>query len=383
MSDNKTEKYVMEEKYKKLFWAVCLIFLAAAIAYYAIGKDDYEGGKTKLGKEILVAMDAGEGGTIYKPNWCGSNALLFKTGTGIQLIDFVSKKRMRISADRKDWPLNCTPDGKWVFYYHSASVPDPEHGNIKEVYRHEAATGASFKIAATSGTGSSFNWVSPNGKKIFLGFDYHVVLTDVPELEFVWFSNKRWLPSEHTWLKDSSGIAALMSIKDDIGVEFFGDTGWAKTFDLWKPAHGVSNIQVDKENRIYFLRSEDAVGMSDDTPYPLHGNDLLYRCNIKARELICENILVRKNLGPYAILPDGDIVFQQVYDKDKCIRRTSPSGTGSGCVIGALYNGHAYRHVFLIGVSPDGRWLAFERDTHDDSYSNYKTNLFVIELTSN
>src|SRR3990172_11151683 len=130
VTENSAGKYVMERKHKKLFFlALCLIFLATAIVYYLFKKDAYEAGKTKLGKEILVMRDVGGGGTIYRPNWCGNNALLFRKGNiGIELIDFISKKRIKISSDRGDWPLNCTPDGNWAFYYHNSPILDPEYG---------------------------------------------------------------------------------------------------------------------------------------------------------------------------------------------------------------------------------------------------------------
>ncbi len=355
--------------------------------------------KIKGAKEILVAEDIGKGGTLYSPVWCGNNAVLFKTGNGIELIDFTSKEKVEISVDREDWPLNCTPDGRWVFYYHHTFIPNPSYEAyegtdenpyqkkipVMEVYRYEAATGERQRLAATGAMGSSTEWVSPDGKKISLRPWYHSVKVEAgSRLDAVWFSNEEWVAGEYTWFKDSSGMAAL--IWYGIGVEFFGDNGWAKAFNLWGPGVGVSSIKVDRENRIYFVRTESAHEMSEGILPQLSGSYLLNRCSIKSRELICEEILVRKYLGYYEILSDGDILFEIVYDK--CIYRTSPGGTDAECVIGRQFGNAAYDNVSLIGVSPDGKRLAFERlkeitrfkgTSEKDEYLHY--DLFLIDIT--
>ncbi|NIQ05811.1 MAG: hypothetical protein GWO20_08835, partial [Candidatus Korarchaeota archaeon] len=69
--------------------------------------------KIKGKKEILVARNIGRGGNIYHPNWCGNNALLYEgDNIGIEIIDFITKKRFQISETSNNTALNCSPDGR-------------------------------------------------------------------------------------------------------------------------------------------------------------------------------------------------------------------------------------------------------------------------------
>lgn len=360
--------------------------------------------KIEYGKEMLIAEDISNGHTVYMPVWCGNNALLFKSND-IELIDLTSKKKVRISADPEEWPLNCTPDGNWVFYYHTTFIPNPWYKEDEEmeegekgggytpefplavVYSYEVATGKRQRVGVTDHTGSSSEWVSPDGKKISLkppDYTGEVEAGAGPWPDAVWFSNKEWNAGEYAWFKDSSGMAALISY--GIGVEFFGDNGWAKDFTLWGPGFGISSIKTDSENRIYFTITEDAAEMENDIVQHIGGNYLLKRCSIKSRELVCEKILTRKYLGLYEILPDGDILFEIGYGK--CIYRAFTGTADVECTIDGQY-GHAdYDDVELIGLSPDGKRLAFKRlkktqrfkgTSKEDDYLRY--DLFLIDMT--
>lgn len=357
--------------------------------------------KAKYGKEMLVAEDISSGDTAYMPVWCGNNAVLFKRSTNIELIDFTNKKKIEISSDPEEWPLNCTPDGRWVFNYRTTFISNPwykeddgtEEGGytpvipLREVYGYEVATGKRQKFGVTDHTGSSTEWVSPDGKKISLkppDYTGEVEAGTGPWPDAVWFSNKEWDAGEYAWFKDSSGMAAL--IWYGIGVEFFGDGGWAKAFTLWGPRFGVASIKTDRENRVYFTITEDAAEMDDDIVRLIGGKYLLKRCSIKSRELVCETILARKYFGPYEILPDGDILFNTVYEN--CIRCAFPGVTDDECVIGGRYGDTNYDDVILIGLSPDGRRLAFKRlkktarfkgTSKEDDYFRY--DLFLIDMT--
>jgi len=363
------------------------------------GSEEGTGAKNKMGKEILVAEDISRGHTVYMPVWCGNNAILFKSSNDIELIDISSKEKVKISIDPKEWPLNCTPDGRWVFYYRSVFIPNPAYEEYEgtdenpyqseipmmEVYGYEVATGKRQRFAATDDMGSSTEWVSPDGKKISLRPWHHSVKAEAgPWPDAIWFSNKEWSAGEFAWFKDSSGMAAF--IWYGIGVEFFGDGGWAKGFEVWTPGVGVSSIKTDRENRIYFVRTESALEMSEGILPQLYGNYLLNRCSIKSRELVCEKILARKNLALYEILPDGNILFDLIYEQ--CIRRASPGATDEECVIGNQYGHTNYDKVYLIGLSPDGRRLAFKRlkniarfkgTSRGDDYLRY--DLFLINIT--
>ncbi|MBI1911989.1 MAG: PD40 domain-containing protein [Deltaproteobacteria bacterium] len=364
--------------------------------------------KIKGEQEILVARDVSGGKMLYTPRWCGSNALLFKTSGGIELIDIISRKKVKISSDQDDEPLNCTPDGKWVFYHRwsrdlffpnmgfDESTYDESTGmdadlappllKINEVYRYEVATGIRQKFAITKDFGPTHNMVSPDGKKFLLGPECHLVTANAPMSNYVWFNGDIRRMDEPVWFKDSSGVTAF--VPGRLGIEFFGENGWVKTFDLWKPGTGISNssLKVDLENRIYFVTTETALEMSEGILPQLRGNYLLHRCVIKSTDLVCEKIMVRKNLGPFDVLPDGDIIFELIYDKG--LHRFSPGKTGDELEIDAQYGGDTYDSVHVIGVSPDGKRFAFERfketavfegTVKADNYFRY--DLFVIEIT--
>jgi hypothetical protein len=347
-------------------------------------------------KEILIAEDISRGDMLYRPKWCGDDALLFRVGDiGIVLIDFATKKRIIVSTDPDDWPVNCTPDGEWVVYKKQIFIPNPTYDEydgpdenpyqskipVQEVYRYEVATGNRQRFAATGGMGSSTAWVSPDGKKISLRPWYRSVKPEGgPWLDAVWFSSKKWNPGEYAWFQDSSGMAAYLGGPDDIGVEFFGDGGWTGAFELWGPGIGVSSLKVDRENRIYITRTQGAVDMETGIVPLLTGKNLLLRCSVESRQLVCEEILARGNLGPYEILPDGDILFELIYGK--CIRRASPGGTDDECVLDSDHAGGTYNDIGLIGVSPDGKRLAFMRFKgrimKDDPF---RYDLFLINIT--
>lgn len=355
--------------------------------------------RIKVGKEILVARDAGGGGMIYSIRWCGSNALLYRiSNAGVVLVDMTTLKKVHISPGDKHMPIGCTSDGEWVVYTNQIFIPNPTYEEydgpdenpyqsripVDEVYRYEVATGKRQKFAFTGSMDPLSEWVSPDGKKILLRPSLELSLPEAPEplLEEVWFSNDDWWdPYSLVWFPDSSGAVALISNPSyDIGVEFFGEGGWSGAFKF-VPEYGVlGGLTVDTRNRIYFVL-EFITGLSDVVPAP-DIDPTLHRCGIEDRELVCEEILERDDIAGYVILPDGDIVFKELYDN--CIRRASPGETDAGCMIGRRYDNEAYEDVFLIGISPDGRWLAIKRSSYDskpdDLYFNYRADLFLIEL---
>jgi hypothetical protein len=354
--------------------------------------------RTKVGKEILVVRDVGKGEIIYSARWCGSNAFIYKSsGVGIEWIDIKTRERVQVSPDSKHMPIGCTSDGEWVVYEKLIFIPNPMYKeydgpvenrpqsriSVHEVYSYEVATGKRRKFASMEGMDSRSEWVSPDGKKILLS-PPHPSLLEKPEpwLEEVWFGNDNWWdPHTFVWFPDSSGAVTLISNPlYDIGVEFFGDGGWSGAFKF-VPEYGVlTELTVDTRNRIYYVL-EFITGLSDVIPAP-DIDPTLHRCSVEGGELVCEEILERDDIARFVILSDGDIVFQELYDN--CIRRVSPGETDAGCMIGRRYGNDVYEDVSLIGISPDGRWLAIKRSSYDskpdDRYFNYRADLFLIEL---
>ena len=372
---------------RTLVFSLALIFLLANCAAVPhSGEVAATGIKGK--KEILVAEDASKGRSL-DVMWCGSNALLLAGRmTGTVLLDIRTRERVRISDDPEDEiPLQCTPDGKWFVYYRRAFIPNPSYEEydgpgenpyqmeipIDEVYRYEVATGKRSKFATTGGMDPRSDWLSPDGKKILLRPWYpSLVEPPVPWLESVWFSNERWDPSEHVWFQDSSGVAAIITYTYGIGVEFFGEDGWARLFEDGEEFGGFSQLRTGKDGKVY-----------------LDSGGWFYRCDVSKKGLDCEKVLKHGNLGPYEVLSNGEIVFSEV-GNNECIFRISAGEDYAECVIGARYGNKIYDDVSLIGTSPDGRWLAFHRFTWpvkivDDSLiyesgGHFYYDLFLIDL---
>lgn len=335
--------------------------------------------RTRLGKESLILRDM-----PTSPQWCGSKALLFQeVDKGFDLFHIETKQWLRISDDENDWPLSCSPDGNLIAYYRHIVRPiergskDWQVGlplikNVSDVYIYEVSTGERHRVMESDGMGSLL--ISPDGARVFLGADYrYPPKNPIPGMEAVWFNNPLW-EGNAVWLPDSSGVVKLeyhaRTKTTGIAVEFFYEGGWAGHFTLPKYGSNWDSLNVDGENRIYFITSDDLIPSSDM-------NSVLYRCAIGVRGLSCEKVFEADELGPYEILPGGDILLQKDY-ADECIYRLPSGGTGEDleCVIDAEYEDRIYRRVHLIGLSPDRKKFLFDR-------SNWvKEDLFMVELGS-
>ena len=394
----------MDRKQKKIFLALCLVFLATVIAYYFVEKESYEAGKTKLGKEILVARDIGGGLPYSLVMWCGNSSfLIYGDEFGTEWIDFNGNKAT-ISTDNADYPRGCTPDGKWVLYedrnsgraYKDKHGRIPEnivdegpgwHGLVMDVYRYEIATGTRQKFAVVRDDSGSL--VSPDGLKVLLG-NRHDSVIDMPEpkWETVWFTNE-WL-ADTRWFADSSGIATMIWWGNGhvFGVEFFGKEGWAKEYSLekidlkQKSGNGVSFRAVDKDNRLYFTAVE-SYRVDNRVRNRFH----FYRCEIKNKDLVCEAMGEydeRENtIVSSEFLANGDFIFNRT-GEDNCIRRLKHGRSDVECIADARYGNDTYEYIHLIAVSPDGKRMAFRREKIPPKQGNrfyaYQYDLFVKEL---
>ncbi|MBI1911208.1 MAG: hypothetical protein HYS21_04340 [Deltaproteobacteria bacterium] len=291
----------------------------------------------------------------------------------------------------KKYPLNCTPDGKWVIYVDRKSwridkgrvEPDDEDfegshdwlGYVVDLYRYEVSTGKVEKFATRRDRPEFADVISPDGKKALLGGTHN---TPFKMPEPAW--EMRWLKSEWThldpiWLADSSGIVTMILDEGSnvsLGVEIFGESGWAKEFipgrDL--DIKGQLGDAVAIKNKTISLStgesySEVKMGreMGRDRYY-------FYTCDIKQSGLNCKEILqfdLRHTHIRYATLPGGDIVYKE--SDDKCIRRFSQSRATTECILDGPDMGGFY------GLSPDGTrivyqryWKKFNKGTSRDLY---------------
>ncbi len=348
--------------------------------------------KIKGKKEILVARNIGRGGNIYHPNWCGNNALLYEgDNIGIEIIDFITKKRFQISETSNNTALNCSPDGRWVLYESYSIIKTEKQGDLsyseyvkkssevgstaRYIYRQEVSTGRKERVAVAGiDEGGSYEAISPDGTKILLG-NKHLLNTDIylPEWEPAWFSNDSWERYDTRWFADSLGVVNFRHNPNRICVEFFGKDGWGKCFELdLKYKDNIYGLLLDKDGRIYFQIGSGYLDAS--------GIYSVYRCEIKERQLECKKVAEeRKGGSPSAILPNGDLILS-----DDCIRRAVSWHAEGECVADRRYGDIEYASIFPVGVSPNGRWLAFHRYHNELKMSRgwllRPADLFVIDL---
>jgi hypothetical protein len=353
----------------------------------------------KSKKEMLVAMDAGNGKGISAIEWCGKNRIIFRID-GVEaravVLDILSKERLEVPISDYADILNCTPDGKKVLYLDEKStrldetIEGPEREILPgvyccvdktvDIYMYDTETGERTFIASIR-SGGNYDALSPDGKKILLG-KRHRLAGKAPGVEWedVWFSEMGWELYNAVWFPDSTGFVAGTGFGNTICVEFLGKDGWAKCFTLDVDKR---YLKIDGKNNIYFYNDYFAplfVDVGDFFPE----RNRLYRCALKDRELFCERMLAQYDvMAFYGILPNGDIVFGD-YDNFQCILQSTRGGQGARCVIGTAYGDAVYDHVYMENISPDQRWLLFERYyvPQDRDKGPWRVDLFLIDLES-
>jgi len=317
-------------------------------------------------KEVLVAKDIGRGGEIYRQRWCGNNGMVYRLvdTEDAEVLNFETGKRTPVNIRQNDIFLNCSADGRKVFYLPAEQMPstgerDPGgYGWFREtvdMYMYDIVTGEK-KLVAKIKDPIPYDAISPDGKKILMGARHRLVYrTGAPELKSVWFTENR-KPVGTTWFPDSSGVLGYGGGSSGIiCIEIFGEDGWAKCFEMKDGNYGTDAPRADMKKRVYFL-SVDFDIMTELTENYLH------RCEIKKRDLSCKRISKDYNVMPtYGVLPDGDIIFQAYDDDDECLRRITPGQDVARCEITPSYGESVYKSIFLLGLSPDGRWLVFTR----------------------
>ncbi|HLC17682.1 MAG TPA: hypothetical protein VJM57_01530 [Thermodesulfobacteriota bacterium] len=353
-------------------------------------------------KEILVARDIG-GGLPYSLMWCGNTALLAYGGEFGTVWVGLDENRVTISTKSTDYPRNCTPDGKWVIYedrdsariYKDTQGRLPEnivdegpgwHGFVMDLYRYEISTGARQRFAVVRDDSGSL--VSPDGTRVLLGNRHDSAIEmPKPKWETVWLTNE-WTYYNEYWLPDSSGIVMeVWNAGASLGVEFFGKERWSKEFSLDMlrsgPGTNVSLAAVDESNVLHFVAVKDyPVGDYSRSIYNF------FRCKIKHRDLICdltggiEEEEDDENILSLDLLPNEDIIFKR--EEDNCIRRVKRRETVAECIADTRYNNEIYIGIDLIGISPDGRWIAIRRGKlppePEGRFYTYQYDLFVIDL---
>jgi hypothetical protein len=367
----------MKDVLKRVKGEILIVFLLSIIALFTSitgYADEKQAATTQEQKEeIFIGQFKGD----ISAKWCGNNALVVSEREyGIEWIDILNKKTIKISSrtfpDDYDYPLNCTPDGKWVVYVDSKSLradkgykpPNPkdcDDWGVVDLYRYDVTTGKKQKFAVIRAPGCLYEAVSPDGMKILLG-ERHNSIIKMPNPKW----NTVWKPVNAIWFLDSSGIAWI-NFKNTVAVEFFGKNGWAKKFELKQFEYKTFSLAVDKANRIYLYGVEKG-----------KEKEALYRCSIKNKNLSCEKILER--ISDYKVLPNGDIVSS---DRTGCISHITVGQVDRKCIV---EKGGDYDFIRIGAVSPDGQRLAFVRQKvgkmERGGHMITQSALFVINLVN-
>jgi hypothetical protein len=381
----------------KKFSSIILIGIISVVLFYGCAgsgvKPDSAGIRIKGVKERFVTRTYGwSGDYFFTYKWCGNKGLVFRSERlKVGIIDIKTGKRIPLKLTMSDNLLNCTPDGKKLFYMDDASRRDGDPikkidielapsnflwrgGIVEDMYLYDIEIHKKTLIASVQGLISE-EPLSPDGKKLLLGNRHRLTIRKggFEEWETVRFAREKY-QSRAIWFPDSSGvISSGKGATNILCVEFFGKDGWDRCF---KQEGDMLKLRVDREGGIYYLEGS-----------PLAGQHRLWQCVIKDREVTCQRMFEKYDVFHiFDFLPGGDIIFED-NNNDLCVHRSTPEGKVDECVINVGYDDSLYNSVSIIGVSPDGRWLAFRRGVKPIIYEGKRRyggqDLFVIELKDN
>ncbi len=376
---------------KKIF----LLFFSGIIFYllccsYA---DAAEGGiKIKGGNERLVARDIDSGGDgFYTLKWCGNTGLIFRSeNSKVGIIDIKTGKKISLNLRVGDSLLNCTPDGERFLYIDGesrgvasknkeryivdfASRAGSWFDTAYNMYIYEIKTGKKVLVAGVQDD-ISYDALSPDGTKILLEASHRLTVNkDTIEWKVILHVGSYNL-TDTIWFPDSSGIVSYgRRYANILCIESFGKDGWDRCFEQ---KDSMLELKVDREGGIYYLEG-----------HPLADKYFFDQCVIKDRKVSCKRMLDEYELvRSFDFLPGGDILFKD-YENYVCIHRATPDGKVTECAIDVRYGDHVYDGVSVVGVSPDGRWLAFDRYNKVKKPGREKIywefDLFLMELKDN
>ena len=250
------EKYrgtEMRDKIKKYLLLFFIGIILPSLFYGCAGTGSKVGSSGIMlikGTERLVAKGYSRSGdNFFILKWCGNDGLLFRSEIfQVGIIDIKTGKRRPLELTLSDDLLNCTPDGKKLFYMDYSSKRDGDKtkktdielapgvflwrgGSVKDMYLYDIETHKKTLVASVHNfTGGEP--LSPDGKKILLGNRHRLTIKKdgFEEWETVWFA-REMNQSRAIWFPDSSGVVSGGTIyADTLCVEFFGKDGWDRCF---------------------------------------------------------------------------------------------------------------------------------------------------------
>jgi hypothetical protein len=345
-----------------------LIILFSANGVLAGEKQELETSdiKTKGEKEILVAQDV----TTDRPFWCGPSGRLIyvKEHSGLFYYDVKTGKSVNV-ADVWSSPSACSPDGEWLVYEDKETVRWDNGSDVEtvvDVWRYEFKTGKSQKFIIADDGDAGEGFFPPGRLKIYLN-RRPTERMDMPEPEWdiLWSRGKG---VGRLWLGDGSAVIGgyrdLDRRRDVLEVEVFSPK--RKIISIYPEFPDFYLLLVDKQNRVYMEKRDSEKGMKS-----------IVRCviDIDRESLSCETVLedVSMDTG-FDVFSDGEtMVFSRMRDDD-CVRilRVGEGEarciTTSGLPVGSF-----------VVISPDQKWLAFERARHIEAKDFYD-DLYLLEL---
>ncbi len=210
---------------KKFFLMIFIGIISLGLFYGCAGvgvKSAVTDIKIKDGTERLVASKYSRSGdNFFTLKWCGNDALFFRSEIyQVGIIDIKTGKRRPLKLSLSDSFLNCTSDGKQLFYMDYASKRDGDKtkktdielapgvflwrgGSVEDMYLYDIETHKKILIASAHDmTGDEV--LSPDGKKILLGNRHRLTSKKggPDEWETVWFAREK-NQSSAIWFPDS------------------------------------------------------------------------------------------------------------------------------------------------------------------------------------
>jgi len=382
--------------------------------------------KIKGGKEILVARDV-----IYDHlTWCGrTNALVYVVDeAGTFWHDIETGKKVQV-AGWGNFPLVCTPDGKWVIYKEylvedyladetDAGEPDPlaeflgviftDKKPMTELWRYELETGRRQRFAVIfeeEERGVGIEDSPSEGIRIYLGHEPEpntkVKMPEMPEPQwkFVWSLQQRRARNE-VWFNDFSAVIGSYRNReldrDVLEVEVFSPR--RKVFTVYPVAERQSfhPLFVDSKGRVFIRKDrifgEDAEGK----------NEVVDGCDIDfdKEAVSCAPVLEieggEESQGPCPQCPvppvptgsyinrldvfSDDETMLFTAEGDTCVRIMRIGEKEAGC-----FTSSRYEMGSDVVISPDERWVAFvvDRRIAEGKYKtleNYTNDLYLVEV---
>ena len=363
-----------------------LIFLAVTMALSGCAGSSgilkSAGLSGKANKEILVRTLSYIKFSSDRDFWCGNNAIVFAHYDRLDILEIPSGRIIRVTEDNSQWPLSCSPDGRWLIYAALNSkvkdrkegaltdsgieIPPEWEGIVLDLIRYEVATGEAERFASVTYPGAArWDVISPDGKRVFLGI-IHNTPVDMPEpkVEPLWYTNW-WGKNGARWFWDSSGVVSYMHNPNTIFVEVFGEDGWSRAFMLGPEVEdNIYRLYVGKDKMIYF-QSQPA--FSEDGSGP--GKVSLYRCAvekrdlkdvIEERDLKCGKIIERDAFSmDMAVLENGDMLIH--HRPSECIYSKPAGRRKARCLVGNYFGKEKFSYLYLIGQSADREWITYLR----------------------